>query len=122
MTATLEAVIDTYCRCWQEMEADERAALLATACADDVTYRDPTGDLVGREALAVHIAEKATARPGATIARVSAVDRHHDVARFGWHLVGADGRTGAPSLDIVTFAPDGRLKTILGFFGPLAPL
>ena len=42
-------------------------------------------------------------RPGARVLRTSGVDAHHHLARFAWHVVLADG----------------RIRRIIGFFGPL---
>lgn len=123
MTATPEQVIDAYCHCWRQMDAAARAAVLARVCTEEVTYADPTVELSGLADFAAHIERTMAARSaGVTIVRTSVVDRHHDAARFGWNLVQPDGATGAPSIDVVTFAPDGRLATILGFFGPLGAL
>jgi hypothetical protein len=61
-------------------------------------------------------------RPGATNVRTSAVDVHHDVARFAWHVRMPDGRTLPEGLDVVTLTDDqAAIRRIIGFFGPLAP-
>jgi hypothetical protein len=122
MTDSVDRIIDDYCRCWRQMDAAERKVLLSSVCADDVTYTDPTVALTGLDAFAAHIEKTMAGRPGGRIVRITATDRHHGFLRFGWHLQQGDGGTGAPSIDIVTFSPDGRLATILGFFGPMQPL
>ena len=122
MTDSVDRIVDDYCRCWRQMDAAERKALLASVCADDVTYTDPTVALTGLDAFAAHIDKTMAGRPGGQIVRTTANDQHHGFLRFGWHLRQGDGGTGVPGIDIVTFSPDGRLATILGFFGPLQPL
>ncbi len=52
--------------------------------------------------------------------RTTQVDLHHNVARFGWHLVLADGTTLPEGIDIVWLnSGQNLLSGILGFFGPL---
>lgn len=52
--------------------------------------------------------------------RASAVDVHHGLARFAWHVVQADGTALPEGLDIAELSSDGRqIGRIVGFFGPL---
>jgi hypothetical protein len=48
------------------------------------------------------------------------VDLHHGRLRFAWKLTDASGRTVVEGIDFCELAPDGRLRRIVGFFGPLA--
>jgi hypothetical protein len=57
-------------------------------------------------------------RPGARIKFMSGIDVHHNVARFLWRLVRADGSAGDTSIDFAEVGADGRLTQIVGFFGP----
>jgi hypothetical protein len=57
--------------------------------------------------------------PGHRFRRASAIDTHHDIARYGWELVAADGEVAVSGLDVVDIGPDGRLRRVVGFFGPL---
>jgi hypothetical protein len=61
-------------------------------------------------------------RPGARIEFMSGIDVHHDVVRFLWRLVRADGTCGDTSIDFGEVGPDGRLVKIVGFFGAPPPL
>ena len=58
--------------------------------------------------------------PGARIERTTGVDTYGSVARFGWHLVGADGGEVIEGLDFVELTDEGTIARIVGFFGPLA--
>ena len=49
---------------------------------------------------------------------MSGIDVHHNVVRFLWRLVRADGTCGDTSIDFGEVGPDGRLVKIVGFFGP----
>ena len=59
--------------------------------------------------------------PGHTFRRTTAVDSHHDVARYGWELVGPDGAVAMAGLDVAEFGADGRITRVVGFFGDLQP-
>ena len=54
--------------------------------------------------------------------RTTAVDAHHDFARYGWDLVGPDGTVAVSGIDVVQFDEAGKLLRIVGFFGPLQPI
>jgi hypothetical protein len=41
------------------------------------------------------------------------------VARFGWHVVEADGTALPEGLDVVVLDADGRIARVIGFFGPI---
>jgi len=85
-----------------------------------VTYTDPTAHVAGRDALAEHLDGFQAQLPGARIARTTGVDAYGAVARFGWHLVQADGAEALVGVDFVELAEDGRIARITGFFGPLS--
>ncbi len=117
---TLENTIDTYCAAWSERDPDDRLGLLGKVVAEDVRYTDPQTDVHGRAALADYISGVLAKQVGAKIVRTSAIDSHHGMARFAWQLVKADGTALPEGLDVVRFDGEtGKLRTILGFFGPL---
>jgi hypothetical protein len=115
-------LIDRYCEVWSEPGSSRRAELLAQVWARDATYIDPHVHATGSGELLAHIEKVLARRPGAKVLRTSAVDVHHGVARFSWHVVQADGSALPDGLDIAEFSSDGkRIKRILGFFGSLTP-
>ena len=89
--------------------------------AESGTYSDPQSDVRGRAALGGLIdAVNAQFPPGIEIRRTSAVDVHHNVARFAWTLSGEG--ISIEGIDIAFLSDDGkRLERVIGFFGPLAP-
>jgi hypothetical protein len=93
-------------------------ALLEQCWNDGGIYVDPKVSLSGRDALSRHIATVQAARPGARLEFMSGIDVHHNVVRFLWRLVRADGTCGDTSIDFGEVGPDGRLVRIIGFFGP----
>jgi hypothetical protein len=114
-------LVDRYCEVWNEPDLSTRRALLASIWADNATYTDPSVHAANAEELLVHIANVRTRRPGASVLRSSAVDIHHGLARFEWHVVQADGAILRDGIDIAFLSADGsRIERIIGFFGPLA--
>jgi len=116
----LAALIDRYCAAWGEDDALRRTRLLQDVWAEDATYTDPLAHVEGRANLVIHIGIMRQQFPGATIVRTSAIDRHNHCARFAWKLEQPQGGALPEGVDVVTFA-DGRLQSIVGFFGALAP-
>jgi len=113
-------LIDQYCQVWTEPSAAHRAELLSTIWAKDATYTDPTIHTESVEELLAHIAMVQSRRPGAKVLRTSQVDVHHNLARFAWHVVNADGTTLPEGLDLAFITADGaKIQRIIGFFGPL---
>lgn len=116
---TPNTIADTYLAAYSEPDPARRTALIADAW-------DPAGRLVdppavgetydGIGALADAVQQQF---PGHRFRRASAVDAHHDVARFAWELVAPDGQVALTGVDFVRFGPDGRLRQVTGFFGEL---
>lgn len=114
-------LIDQYCRVWNEPNAGRRVKLLAPIWAANATYTDPSVHAAGAAELLAHIAQVQARRPGANVLRTSEVDVHHNLARFAWHVVSADGTALPEGLDLALISPDGtKIERIIGFFGPLA--
>lgn len=122
-SGALAALIDRYCAAWSEPDARRRAELLAEVWAPNATYTDPRVHASGSAELLAHIEKILAQRPGARVVRTSAVDAHHGIARFSWHVVLADGSALPDGIDIAEVSPDGRqIRRIVGFFGPLRAL
>lgn len=111
--------IDKYIAAWNATGSSARRLLLRECWGDDATYIDPTVSLIGRGALERHIESVGSRRPGSHLELMSGVDHHHNVLRFLWRLVQADGSHGSTSIDFGEIGRDGRLTKIAGFFGPL---
>ncbi|MCR6736239.1 MAG: nuclear transport factor 2 family protein [Afipia sp.] len=111
-------IAEQYIAAWNETDDARRNALLAQCWADNGVYVDPNVEVTGRDALSRRIKEVQAGRPGARLEFMSGTDAHHNVLRFLWRLVRADGTCGDTSIDIGEVGPDGRLTKIIGFFGP----
>ena len=115
-------VVSAYCAAWHETDEAARRKLLDESWADDGVYCDPTATVTGRDALIAHLGGFHERFPGARIDQASGVDEHDGWLRFAWTMVGADGATIMDGFDCGELAPDGRLRRIVGFFGPFPPL
>ncbi len=116
----IKQIIDAYGAAWREEDPAARLKHLETAWSEDGVYQDPGADVAGRQALSDHIGGFHAKRPGARIVITSGVDSHHGKLRFTWKMVTAAGATAVEGVDFGTLADDGRLASIVGFFGPPA--
>ena len=113
----IREVVTQYMAAWNEPEAATREALLEQCWSHGGVYLDPRASLSGRDQLARHIATIQGSRPGARLEFMSGIDVHHNVVRFLWRLVRADGSRGDVSIDFGEVGTDRRLVKIIGFFG-----
>jgi hypothetical protein len=114
--SAVASVLD-YVAAWNEPNVATRLQILARCWAEDAGYLDPNVELRGRTALCEHISKMQAGRPGARIEMMSGVDLHHNVVRFLWRLVHADGGFGDTSIDFGEVDARGKLTKIVGFFG-----
>jgi hypothetical protein len=117
----LASIIDTHLAGYCEPDPEVRAALLAKAWVPDGELIDPPFEGRGRDEIAAMVDVVLTHYAGHTFKRTTAVDIHHDRARYGWELVAGDGTVAVAGTDFVELDGDGKLARIVGFFGDLAP-
>ena len=104
-------VVTQYMAAWNEPDDTARHALLEQCWSDSGVYLDPNVSLAGRDALETKIGEVLASRPGARLEFMSGIDVHHDVVRFLWRLVRADGTCGDTS--IRSRRPAGKNRRLL---------
>jgi hypothetical protein len=112
-------LIDTYLDAYGEPDRARRDALIAGVFSADGTLVDPplTGD--GHRGISDMAEAVQSQFAGHRFRRTSGVDEHHGFARYGWELVGPDGAVAVGGLDVAQLDADGRLRRVVGFFGPL---
>jgi hypothetical protein len=120
-TDDLERYVDLHLAAYCDPGAASRLAAMRVAWSADGRLVDPPMEATGHEAIAGLADVVVTHYPGHTFRRTTAIDRHHEYARYGWALVAPDGTEAVSGLDVVRVAPDGRLGGIVGFFGELTP-
>ena len=119
---TPSEVVELYGEAWHEPDDEARMALLERAWAPDGVYCDPRATVQGRDAVAAHLGAFQERMPGHSIVITTGVDEHDGWLRFGWRMLGAEGEPVLDGIDIGVLDADGRLKRIVGFFGPWPPV
>ena len=111
-----QETIDAYMAAWNETDETKRRGLLEKCWRADATYTDPMTHAENRDALVAVIAGFQSQMPGAGIKRISGIDEHHGQVRFAWKLEG--GPQQIEGIDVGRLGDDGKLLSIVGFFGP----
>ena len=119
-TMSPAAVADRHLAAYGEPDPIRRRALLEAAWVPGGALIDPPLDAAaGHDQLDDLFATVQSHYPDHRFRRTTAVDVHHDFGRYGWELVGPDGAVVFGGVDVVDFAPDGRLTRVVGFLGSL---
>lgn len=114
-----ESTVAAYCQAWSTADRAAREKLLAQVWTPDGIYTDPEPTVArGRMALSDEIAAFLHKYPGSHF-RCSAPQVHHQTMRFAWVLLRADGTQWTQGMDFGELAAEGRIRRIVGFFGPL---
>ena len=113
----LEATVDANLAAYGEPDAARRAELIAQAWAPDGHLIDPPLDARGHDGIDAMFVAVQGMFPGHRFRRTTAVDAHHDRARYGWELVAPDGTVALAGVDYAEVDDDGKLRTVTGFFG-----
>jgi hypothetical protein len=111
----VDVVVEKYLAAWNERDPAARRTALADCCADTVRYVDPLAEVEGLDALDAAIGAAQEQFPGFVFTLLGAIDAHHNQARFGWELAPPGRPAPVAGFDVVVFAPDGRIQTVLGF-------
>lgn len=117
----MEEQITLYCKAWGKPDHELRRSMLDSVMESLARYTDPKVDFISVAELSNYIGQVHSQWPGARIVRTSGVDTHHNVARFGWQFVLADGAVMAEGVDFVEFSGK-KISRITGFFGSMQPL
>ncbi|MEY7972150.1 nuclear transport factor 2 family protein [Saccharomonospora xinjiangensis] len=107
-------LVRRYIAAWNETDPTARQAVLTEAVTDDVEYTDPLVSVRGKEGLDATIAAVKAQFAGMVLSLGSAVDAHHDIARFTWHLGPEGGDPVVSGFDAVVI-DGGRISRVLGF-------
>ncbi|WP_026403768.1 nuclear transport factor 2 family protein [Actinomadura rifamycini] len=108
-------LVERYLAAWNETDAAARRAILAEVFADDAVYTDPLASVEGPDGLDATIAAVQAQFGGLIFSLGGAVDAHHDIARFTWHLGPAGGEPVVIGFDVAVLGADGRIRQVLGF-------
>lgn len=108
-------LVQRYLAAWNETDATARQAVLQEVFADDAVYTDPLVSVRGRDGLDATIAAVQGQFGGLVFSLGGAVDTHHDIARFTWHLGPEGAEPIVVGFDVAVIGDDGRIRQVLGF-------
>jgi hypothetical protein len=106
---------EQYIATWNETDPSVRRALIGQLWSQDGRYIDPLADACGPDQIDAVISAAQAQFGGMTFRLASAVDAHHDQARFGWELGPAGTDAVVAGFDVAQRDGDGRLALVLGF-------
>lgn len=109
-------LVDAYLAVWNETDSGARAERITEIFADGASYTDPMAAVTGHEGISALIGGARSQFPGMVFSSGGAVDAHHDIARFTWHL--APPGAAEPlvtGFDVITVDGQGRIAQVLGF-------
>lgn len=113
--------IDLMLSAWNARDAIALQDIAEAALSDDFEFCDPPHDIRGHAAFVAMVQQFWSDNGECTIRRISAIDSHHDRARYAWAIDWPDGRRfegmDAVQLDLA----EHKVCRVDGFFGPLLP-
>jgi hypothetical protein len=117
MTSNLETLVDRHLAAYGEPDATLRSKSIASIWHAEGRLVDPPIASAGHQGIGDLAATLLSQFPGHTFVRTTAVDAHHEFARYGWALRNHEGVEVLRGTDFVTLDVDGRIQQIVGFFG-----
>jgi hypothetical protein len=104
-----------YIASFNETDGERRRALLGELYTEDARYTDPAHDVTGPRQIDEFISSTQERFPGYVFSLGSAVDAHHDQARFQWHAT-APGEAEPAYIGFDVLVTDnGRVRNVYGF-------
>jgi hypothetical protein len=117
-----EAFADRYLAVWNEPDAEERRARIASMWTEDGVHLAPSHEARGYAAIEKRVIgahDKYVADGGYVFRRHGAVDGHHGLVRMRWEMrPAAGGPIEAVGAHVFVLAPDGRMACDYQFSEP----
>jgi hypothetical protein len=104
---------------WNTDDDSERLSLLSSCCAADAEFISPQGVLSGIDAMSAAMGEFRRASPRANVVNGS-VDVHNGCVRFRWQTNWNDGREQLLGDDFGRLDSEGRITSMVSFYGSAA--
>ncbi len=117
MTPSIETIVDSHLAAYCEPEAPARLDALSRIWNAGGRLVDPPLESTGHEGMSQQAATLLQHYPGHRFVRTTAVDHHHEFARYGWALRDPQGKNVLEGEDFLTLDVDGRIMKVVGFFG-----
>jgi SnoaL-like domain len=103
---------------WNEQDMSKVRLQLEAALAKDVVFIDPTIETHGIEEFEANVRSFRTKYPRAALRKTSGVDSHHSLHRYTWDIT-VGTKLLVSGFDVSETDAEGKVKRVLGFFGPL---
>jgi uncharacterized protein YndB with AHSA1/START domain len=110
----LHPLLDRYFAVWNEHDGSVRRRDLADIAVSEIGFHDRYACTTGRDELDAHIAASHKFMPGVTLYRAGEPKQCQGTALVGWETRGHDGKPLAQGTSVITLAPDGRIKRVVG--------
>jgi hypothetical protein len=109
-------IVENYVAAWNEQDAGARRELLTEVFTPNATFTDPLAAVSGVDDISAVIGAAQGQFPGLVVSLGGAVDQHHDLARFSWHLGAPDATEPLViGFDVAQLHPDGKIASLYGF-------
>lgn len=106
---------------WNESDSARVRGHLDKALAPSVRFVDPSVDVIGIDGFEANVHAVHAKIPGAVYSRTSGVDSQHDFHRYHW-AIHRGGELVVSGFDVVETDASGRVRCVIGFFGPVPEL
>ena len=108
---------DAWFAAWNEKDEAKRAKLLRLCAIEGVEFCDAYSATRGIDDLVPHIGAAQMHMPGLTIGREGEPALSHGFALVRWAAKGPDGKAMGEGRNAIEFAPDGKFKRVVGYWG-----
>ncbi len=116
-TTSLATLVDTWLAAYCQSDGALRTEAVRSVWNLQGHLADPPFEARGVQAIADAGGTLLSHYPGHRFERTTAIDEHHGVARYGWRLLDTQGAAVLEGLDVLTLDVDGRIASVVGFFG-----
>src|SRR2546430_8616482 len=111
--------IDEYVATWNEPDSDQRRTMIEKIWTEDGLYVDRGAEARGHDQINANIDRIHRKFPDRIYGRTSDLFNYRERSRFEWAIIDPFGRPTFGGVAYAKFADDGRLRSIIGFFGPI---
>ena len=109
--------IDEFLRAWGDPDAATRRSLAESCMTPEISFRDAFSATEGIEEMLANLEAVQIFMPGMTLKRAADVRQAHGTAIAPWTASAADGSPRGSGTNVFDFAPDGRIRRVVGFWG-----
>jgi uncharacterized protein YndB with AHSA1/START domain len=110
--------VDAWFAAWAEKDDEARIRALSEIGAPDVHLRDRYSCVEGLEELALHIGAAQRFMPGMRLERSGNIRHCQGTVLADWNAVGSDGQARGSGTNVFALGPDGRIRSVTGFWSP----